>query len=232
MESMTSLLNGFAVALNGWNIIYCVIGVTVGMLVGILPGLGPVTAIALLLPITFKLNATSAIIMLAGIYYGSMYGGTVTSVLINVPGEAASVVTCFDGYAMAKQGRAGRRPGRRRHRLLHRRHDRRHRTHPHRASPRQARPELRPAGILRHHGLGARLAHGPHRKIGRPRNAFGLHRPQPRPDRHGSDDGTPALHLQPAESHGGPGFHHPRHGSSSAFPRCCSATRRAESRNR
>jgi putative tricarboxylic transport membrane protein len=107
MESMTSLLNGFAVALNGWNIIYCVIGVTVGMLVGILPGLGPVTAIALLLPITFKLNATSAIIMLAGIYYGSMYGGTVTSVLINVPGEAASVVTCFDGYAMAKQGRAG-----------------------------------------------------------------------------------------------------------------------------
>ncbi|MHB9154008.1 MAG: tripartite tricarboxylate transporter permease [Spirochaetales bacterium] len=107
MDSVINLLNGFATALNGWNIIYCVIGVTVGMLVGILPGLGPVTAIALLLPITFKLSATPAIIMLAGIYYGSMYGGTVTSVLINVPGEAASVVTCFDGYAMAKQGRAG-----------------------------------------------------------------------------------------------------------------------------
>jgi putative tricarboxylic transport membrane protein len=107
MESITSLLSGFATALNGWNILYCVIGVTVGMLVGVLPGLGPVTAIALLLPITFKLNAIPAIIMLAGIYYGSMYGGTVTSVLINVPGEAASVVTCFDGYALAKKGRAG-----------------------------------------------------------------------------------------------------------------------------
>lgn len=107
MNSFADLLVGFQTALDGWNVIYCTIGVTIGMLVGVLPGLGPVTATALLLPITFSLDPIPAIIMLAGIYYGSMYGGTVTSVLINVPGEGASVVTCFDGHAMAKQGRAG-----------------------------------------------------------------------------------------------------------------------------
>jgi putative tricarboxylic transport membrane protein len=101
------LLNGFATAMLGWNLFYCLLGVTIGMLVGILPGLGPTTGIALLLPITFSMEAIPAIIMLSGIYYGAMYGGTVTSVLINTPGEAASVTTCFDGYPMARQGRAG-----------------------------------------------------------------------------------------------------------------------------
>jgi putative tricarboxylic transport membrane protein len=107
MNSFMHLFHGFQTALEAWNLIYCLIGVTVGMLVGILPGLGPVTAIALLLPITFRLEAIPAIIMLSGIYYGAMYGGTITSILINVPGEPASVVTSFDGYPMAKKGRGG-----------------------------------------------------------------------------------------------------------------------------
>ncbi len=107
MDSIMPLLNGFQTAMLGWNLFYCLLGVTIGMLVGVLPGLGPTTGIALLLPITFSMDAIPAIIMLSGIYYGAMYGGTVTSVLINTPGEAASVTTCFDGYPMARQGRAG-----------------------------------------------------------------------------------------------------------------------------
>lgn len=107
MESLIALLHGFETALTGWNILYCLIGVTVGMLIGILPGLGPVAGTALLIPLTYGMEPVSAIIMLAGIYYGSMYGGTITSVLINVPGEAASLITCIDGHQMAKQGRAG-----------------------------------------------------------------------------------------------------------------------------
>lgn len=107
MDIFAPLLDGFNTAASGWNLLYCLLGVTIGMLVGILPGLGPTTGTALLLPITFSMEPVPAIIMLAGIYYGSLYGGTITSVLINTPGEAASVTTCFDGYPMAKQGRAG-----------------------------------------------------------------------------------------------------------------------------
>lgn len=107
MESFNMLLHGFETALSFWNLLYCLIGVTVGMLVGVLPGLGPTTATAILLPISFGMEPVSAIIMLAGIYYGAMYGGTITSVLINTPGEAASVITCLDGHPLAKQGRAG-----------------------------------------------------------------------------------------------------------------------------
>jgi putative tricarboxylic transport membrane protein len=101
------LLAGFGVATTMQNLFYCVAGAIVGTLVGILPGLGPNAGIALLIPATFGLNATSAIIMLAGIYYGAMYGGSTTSILINVPGETASVMTCIDGYQMARKGRAG-----------------------------------------------------------------------------------------------------------------------------
>lgn len=107
MDTFNQLLNGFQVAVTWQNLLFCLIGVTLGMLVGILPGLGPSAGTAILLPVTFGLNATTAIILLAGIYYGAMYGGTITSVLINTPGEAASVITCVDGYPMAKQGRAG-----------------------------------------------------------------------------------------------------------------------------
>lgn len=107
MDSLALLLGGFEHALTLWNLLYCLIGVSIGMFVGVLPGLGPVAGTALLIPLTFGMEPISAIIMLSGIFYGSMYGGTITSVLINTPGESASVVTCIDGYQMARQGRAG-----------------------------------------------------------------------------------------------------------------------------
>src|SRR3989441_8868735 len=107
LESLTSLVHGFNIALQPQNLFYCFIGVTMGTLVGVLPGIGPTATIALLLPATFTLNPISAIIMLSGICYGAMYGGSTTSILLNIPGEASSVVTCFDGYQMARQGRAG-----------------------------------------------------------------------------------------------------------------------------
>lgn len=107
MEAFGLLLSGFETALSWQNLLYCLIGVTIGMLVGVLPGLGPTTGTAVLLPITFGMDPVPAIVMLSGIYYGAMYGGTITSVLINTPGEAASVITCLDGHPLAKQGRAG-----------------------------------------------------------------------------------------------------------------------------
>ncbi len=107
MEILNNVLYGFSVSLAPGNLLACFIGVLLGTLVGVLPGLGPVAAISLLLPITFKMNPVSSIIMLAGIYYGSMYGGSTTSILLNIPGESTSVVTCLDGYQMARQGRAG-----------------------------------------------------------------------------------------------------------------------------
>jgi len=107
MEGLQLLLSGFAAALSLQNLLFAFAGCVLGTLIGVLPGLGPAAGTAILIPLTFHLDATGAIIMLAAIYYGAMYGGTITSVLINVPGEAASVVTCLDGYQMAQQGRAG-----------------------------------------------------------------------------------------------------------------------------
>ena len=98
---------GFQVAFTAANVFYCFMGVFIGTLIGVLPGIGPVGTISLLLPITYGINPTSAVILLAGIYYGAQYGGSTTSILVNIPGEAASVVTCLDGYQMARQGRAG-----------------------------------------------------------------------------------------------------------------------------
>jgi putative tricarboxylic transport membrane protein len=106
-ESLQHLVNGFGIATTIHNLLYCLIGAIVGTLIGVLPGIGPIAGIALLIPATFGLNPTSAIIMLAGIYYGAMYGGSTTSILLNVPGETASVITCIDGYQMAQKGRAG-----------------------------------------------------------------------------------------------------------------------------
>jgi putative tricarboxylic transport membrane protein len=105
--TLHSLLLGFSVALQPANAWYAFLGCLVGTLVGVLPGIGPLAGISILLPVTFGLNATQAIIMLAGIYYGSQYGGSTTSILMRIPGEASSVMTCIDGYAMAKKGRAG-----------------------------------------------------------------------------------------------------------------------------
>ena len=107
MEIFSGLLQGFAVALTPVNIMWCFVGCFLGTIVGILPGLGPPATIAMLLPLTFLMNPTSAVIMLAGIYYGAKYGGSTTSILLNVPGESASVVTCLDGYQMARNGRGG-----------------------------------------------------------------------------------------------------------------------------
>jgi putative tricarboxylic transport membrane protein len=107
MDILQSVIYGFQVAFQPINLMYCFLGVLIGTLVGVLPGLGPAAAIALLLPTTFKVTPVSATIMLAGIYYGAMYGGSTTSILVNIPGEAASVVTCLDGYQMARKGRAG-----------------------------------------------------------------------------------------------------------------------------
>jgi putative tricarboxylic transport membrane protein len=106
-STLVSLLHGFSVALQPDNLWYAFIGCLVGTLVGVLPGIGPLSGISILLPITFGLNATQAVIMLAGIYYGSQYGGSTTSILMRIPGEASSVMTCIDGHAMAKKGRAG-----------------------------------------------------------------------------------------------------------------------------
>jgi len=106
-DILQNVIYGFQVALLPINLMYCFFGVLIGTLVGVLPGLGPAAAIALLLPTTFKVTPVSATIMLAGIYYGAMYGGSTTSILVNIPGEAASVVTCLDGYQMALKGRAG-----------------------------------------------------------------------------------------------------------------------------
>jgi putative tricarboxylic transport membrane protein len=107
MDLLNHILLGAQVLFTPMNILFCFLGVLMGTLVGVLPGLGPTAAIALLLPNTFHVSPVTAIIMLAGIYYGAMYGGSTTSILVNIPGEAASVITCLDGYQMAQKGRAG-----------------------------------------------------------------------------------------------------------------------------
>ncbi|HTF51827.1 MAG TPA: tripartite tricarboxylate transporter permease [Pseudonocardia sp.] len=107
MGFLSPVIAGFGVVFQPQNLLYCLLGVTLGMLVGVLPGLGPAATIAILLPVTYNIEPTSAIIMLAGIFYGAQYGGTITSVLLRLPGEASSVVTAIDGYEMTKQGRGG-----------------------------------------------------------------------------------------------------------------------------
>src|SRR5262245_48143765 len=107
MDVLSNLAVGFAVALTLKNIAYCFIGVLLGTVIGVLPGIGPVTTVAMLLPISFTLSPESALILLAGIYYGAQYGGSTTAILVNIPGEASSVVTTIDGHQMARQGRAG-----------------------------------------------------------------------------------------------------------------------------
>ena len=104
---LAPVLDGFAVVLEPTNLLYCLLGVVIGMLVGVLPGLGPAATIAILLPVTIGIEPVTAIIMLSGIFYGAQYGGTITSVLLTLPGEASSVVTVFDGHALARQGKAG-----------------------------------------------------------------------------------------------------------------------------
>jgi len=107
MDFFSNLITGLSVTLQPLNLTFCFLGVFIGTLIGVLPGIGPVGTMAILLPVTYGIPPATAIIMLAGIYYGAQYGGSTTSILVNIPGEAASVVTCLDGYQMARQGRAG-----------------------------------------------------------------------------------------------------------------------------
>ncbi|MGM0928188.1 MAG: tripartite tricarboxylate transporter permease [Actinomycetota bacterium] len=107
MDFLQPVIDGFGVVLMPSNLLYCLLGVVIGMLIGVLPGLGPAATIAILLPLTYGIEPVTAIIMLAGIFYGAQYGGTITSVLLRLPGEASSVVTVFDGYQLARQGKAG-----------------------------------------------------------------------------------------------------------------------------
>src|SRR5256886_11008865 len=102
-----NLIIGFGVAVTPINLFFALIGCLLGTLIGVLPGIGPVATIAMLLPITFNLSPVGALIMLAGIYYGAQYGGSTTAILLHIPGETSAVVTCIDGYQMARQGRAG-----------------------------------------------------------------------------------------------------------------------------
>lgn len=107
MDLLSNLIYGFTVALSLQNLFYCFLGVLLGTLIGVLPGIGPLATISMLMPITFTISPVSALIMLAGIYYGAQYGGSTTAILVNLPGESSAVVTCIDGYQMARQGKAG-----------------------------------------------------------------------------------------------------------------------------
>ena len=107
MDLFSHLLLGFQSAVSISNLLYCLLGVSLGTLVGVLPGMGPVAAVAMLLPVTYALDPSAALIMLAGIYYGAQYGGSTTAILINIPGEASAVITCLDGHKLARLGRAG-----------------------------------------------------------------------------------------------------------------------------
>jgi len=107
MDVFQNMITGFGIAVTPLNLVLCLVGCFVGTLIGVLPGIGPAATIALLLPVTFNLPPATAIIMLSGIFYGAMYGGSTTAILVNIPGEAAAAITCIDGYQMARQGRAG-----------------------------------------------------------------------------------------------------------------------------
>ena len=107
MELLDNLALGLSVALTPANLLFALVGALIGTLIGVLPGIGPIATIAMLLPLTFHLEPTSGLIMLAGIFYGAQYGGSTTAILVNLPGETSSVVTCIDGHQMARQGRAG-----------------------------------------------------------------------------------------------------------------------------
>ena len=148
MDLLANLGLGFETALTPVNLLYCFVGVLLGTLVGVLPGIGPTATIAMLLPITFSFAPVTALIMLAGIYYGAQYGGSTTAILINLPGESSSAVTAIDGYQMARQGPG--RPGarHRRARLVLRRHRRHLHPRARRPAARPRRAELRRARVL------------------------------------------------------------------------------------
>lgn len=169
MEIMPSLIHGFTIALTPANLLFCFLGALIGTAIGVLPGLGPAATIALLLPVTYWLEPTPAIIMLAGIYYGSMYGGSTTAILLNIPGEASAVISCIDGYQMAKKGRAGSGAGNCGHWFLCGRYHWYYRSDSVCSSPCQVCPEVRTDGNLLSCGRGADARHNPFRWFARQR---------------------------------------------------------------
>ena len=195
MDFFQSVLMGFQVALSPGNLFFCFVGVLIGTLVGVLPGLGPVAAISLLLPTTFHITPVSAVIMLAGIYYGAMYGGSTTSILVNIPGEAASVVTCLDGYQMARQGRAGPALGIAAFGSFIAGTPRRRRPHARGSSSGRNGPEVRPAGIFFPDDRGIDHPHLPGQRADVESPAHGLFRPFPGLYGDGLDHGDDSLYL-------------------------------------
>ncbi len=154
MNTFDLLMQGLQTAILPMNLLYALIGVTLGTAVGVLPGIGPATTVALLLPVTYKLDPAGSLIMFAGIYYGGMYGGSTTSILLNTPGESASIVTALEGNKMAARRPRRLGAGDRRDRLVHRRPDRHHRARLPRAVGGEHRARLRAARVFRADGAG------------------------------------------------------------------------------
>ena len=219
METLASLGHGFAVALTPYNLLWSALGVTIGTAIGVLPGIGPALTVALLLPVTYSLEPTSAFIMFAGIYYGAMYGGSTTSILLNTPGESGSIVTAIDGHEMARKGRGAQAlataaigsfvagtiatvaltfvaP-------LHG----------------QAGAAVRPGRVFRADGAGADHGHRRARRQPDPRPVQPVHRPGPWADRHRPADRPGPLHA----GHPGDARRH-RHGGGRG--RACSRSAR------
>ena len=212
MSVLHNLFYGFGVALQPINLFACFIGVFIGTLIGVLPGIGPVGAMSVLLPATFGMSPVAAIIMLAGIYYGAMYGGSTTSILVNIPGEAASVVTCIDGYQMARQGRAGPALGHCGLRVLHRGHNRPGGTHVHGRSSRTICSQVRSSGIFFAHVPRSFPAHVPHARFDLERAPDGRRRDLLEPHRPGYRDRQGPFHLRIDRPTGRRGSRAPGHG--------------------
>ena len=196
MDTFSALLAGFAVALTPKNLMWGFVGVTLGTAIGVLPGVGPALTIALLLPATASLDPTGALIMFAGIYYGAMFGGSTTSILLNTPGESATIVTAMEGNLMAKRGRAGPALATVGDRLVRRGNDRDDPAHGDGADRRRVRAEVRPGRVLR--GDGARVHHGVRGagRVGGARARQPVLRPRDRADRPRQPDRPGALHAR------------------------------------
>ena len=196
MEFFDNLAIGFGVALTPANLGFAFIGAMVGTLIGVLPGIGPIATIAMLLPLTFHLEPVSGLIMLAGIFYGAQYGGSTTAILVNLPGETSSVVTCIDGHQMARQGRAGAALAVAAHRLVLRRLHLDRADRGLRAAARQGRPVVRRAGIFLADGARPDRRGGAGARLGDQGGGDDRARPAGRPGRHRRQHRRHALHLR------------------------------------
>ena len=228
-KSSTTSCMGFGVALTFTNIMYCFIGVLLGTLIGVLPGIGPIATISMLLPATFVLPPVSALIMLAGIYYGAQYGGSTTAILVNLPGEVSSVVTCLDGYQMARRARRARRSGIAALLVVLRGH----RGHvPHRrlrAAARRARAQVRARRLLLADGAGPDRGGGARARLAHQGDRDDRAGAADRPHRHRRELGRGALQLRPARADRRRRHRRRRHGRRSASRRSSATSSRARS---